>query len=73
MFNKSNNSWIELYKKQRGLCTVCKEPLGYLKEEALEIHHIIPVSKWVNNVELNKISNLRLIHKMCHKMIHVSK
>jgi 5-methylcytosine-specific restriction endonuclease McrA len=67
MFKKSNNSWIELYKKQKGLCTVCKKPLGYFKEDVLKIHHIIPANKKMDNAELTKISNLKLIHKTCHK------
>lgn len=67
MFKKSNNSWIELYKKQKGLCIICKKPLGYFKKDVLKIHHITPANKKIDNVELTKASNLKLIHKTCYK------
>ena len=67
---KSFNNWTLLYNKQKGFCTICKQPLGYLTDTNLEIHHISPVSKanTVKQIEmLNKIDNLELVHITCHK------
>ena len=56
-----------LYKRQNGLCPVCETPLD-LNEE-WEIHHIIPRSKKGSE----KLSNLSLLHKTCHRQITYTK
>jgi RNA-directed DNA polymerase len=71
---KTFNNWSVLYKQQKGICVECGESLGYLLEENLEIHHINQVSKWDSSQEsVNKLSNLQLIHKSCHRAILVAK
>lgn len=69
---KSSNNWSDLYKKQKGVCMVCEESLGYLLEESLEIHHVKPLSENKENKSVNDITNLWLIHKSCHKQITVT-
>jgi hypothetical protein len=66
---ETSNNWSELYKKQKGVCYVCKQSLGYLLEENLEIHHLKQVI--LAPLEVNKIDNLRLLHKSCHRTIKV--
>ena len=68
-----SNKWSELYKQQKGICVICKQSLGYLLEENLEIHHIEPVSKPSLKDEVNQLSNLMLLHKSCHREISVVK
>nr|YP_010338942.1 putative reverse transcriptase protein [Erythrolobus coxiae]UNJ19014.1 putative reverse transcriptase protein [Erythrolobus coxiae] len=70
---KSSNNWSELYKKQRGICTECGQSLGYLLTESLEIHHIKQISKSDLKDPVNCLTNLKLIHKTCHRSIPVSK
>jgi RNA-directed DNA polymerase len=71
---KTSNKWSELYKQQKGICVECGGSLGYLLEENLEIHHINQVSKWdLSQGGVNKLSNLQLIHKSCHRGIPVAK
>lgn len=67
---KTVNKWSKLYEKQGGLCVICEEPLGYLLEETLEIHHVIQVSQ-ASEKDVNRLSNLQLIHKSCHKTIPI--
>jgi len=67
--NLSNN-WSLLYNKQKGFCNICKQPLGYLIDANLEIHHIKPIAtaKTLKQIEmLNSIENLELVHITCHK------
>lgn len=56
-----------LLRRQRGLCPVCKTSL--LNGEDLEVHHVKPKSLGGSD----KLSNLRLLHKECHKQITHSK
>lgn len=60
---KNFNNWSLLYTKQKGVCDICNTGLGYLTTENLEIHHL----KRVDDSLLNDITNLRLVHKSCHK------
>ena len=65
---KSVDKWSLLYKKQKGLCCVCGQSLGYLISENLEIHHLKRVSQLnIGDSSLKDINNLQLIHKSCHK------
>ncbi len=66
----NNNNWTVLYEKQNGICSICKNPLGYLTQSSLEIHHVKFVSSAKTKEELsqlNSIDNLQLLHKTCHK------
>jgi len=67
----SSNNWTELYKRQKGLCPICNTSLGYLLEENLEIHHVECVAEaakfYPANRKVNRIDNLMLVHKTCHK------
>jgi 5-methylcytosine-specific restriction endonuclease McrA len=67
------NNWSELYKKQRGVCSECGQSLGYLLSENLEIHHVQQVAFSNPKDRVNRLSNLRLIHKTCHRSIPVLK
>ena len=69
---KSSNNWSDLYKKQKGVCMVCEESLGYLLEENLEIHHVKPLSTNKESKDVNNIKNLWLIHKSCHVHLTVN-
>ena len=65
---KSVDKWSLLYKKQKGLCSICGQNLGYLISENLEIHHLKRVSQLdVGHPGLKDINNLQLVHKSCHK------
>jgi len=65
---KSVDKWSLLYKRQKGLCCVCGQSLGYLISENLEIYHLKKVSQLnVGDSSLKDINNLQLIHKSCHK------
>ena len=57
----------QLLKKQKGICPVCNGKL--LGWEDLEVHHVIPRKRGGSD----KLKNLRLLHKTCHKQITVSK
>jgi RNA-directed DNA polymerase len=35
----SENLWAKLYNKQKGLCGICNQDLGYFSGENLQIHH----------------------------------
>ena len=65
-----SNKWSALYKKQKGVCTECGQSLGYLLSENLEIHHVAPISTAEVCDKVHVLSNLRLIHKTCHKSLH---
>lgn len=70
---KAKNNWSELYKRQGGVCTECGQALGYLNTDNLEIHHIKQVSRTDDKDQLNRLTNLKLIHKTCHRSIPVVK
>ena len=57
-----------LYKKQKGLCTICKTP--FAEEELFinkpHIHHVIPIFKG-ERPDLE--SNMVLVYSLCHKSI----
>jgi len=59
-----------LYKKQNGYCEICKKPLlvdTFLKAGNLHIDHIRPISEGGSR---SNISNMRLLHIWCHKIVH---
>jgi 5-methylcytosine-specific restriction endonuclease McrA len=58
-----------LLKKQKGICPVCDGILKNNFYEDLEVHHIL--SK--KDKGSDKLSNLLLLHKTCHKQITYSK
>jgi RNA-directed DNA polymerase len=63
----------KLYKIQKGICTMCNKPLLVdiiLKTGTLHIDHIKPISEGGSK---SKISNMRLIHIWCHKVVHAKK
>jgi len=65
---KSVDRWSLLYKRQKGLCSICGQSLGYLISENLEIHHLKKVSQLdVDDSNSKDINNLQLVHKSCHK------
>jgi len=67
---KSVDKWSLLYKRQEGLCCICRQSLGYLISENLEIHHLKRVYQLnVGDSRLKDINNLQLVHKSCHKTI----
>lgn len=54
----------KLFKKQNGVCAVCKKIISI---EDANIHHIIPISEGGN---ASRLTNMILIHLWCHKEIH---
>jgi len=58
-----------LYKNQNGICPICNQGLGYFNSTDLEIHHLKRVSDTPlgEMKDLNKVENLQLLHKECHK------
>lgn len=71
--NKSRHSILlgrvrsQLLKKQKGVCPVCDVRL--LRWEDMEVHHVISRKQGGTD----KLKNLRLLHKTCHKQITTSK
>jgi RNA-directed DNA polymerase len=69
--NKSKyvNKYSLLYKNQNGICPICNQGLGYFNSTDLEIHHLKRVSDTPlgEMKDLNKVENLQLLHKECHK------
>jgi RNA-directed DNA polymerase len=57
----------QLLKKQKGICPVCNGKL--LSGEDLEVHHVVPRKQGGSD----KLKNLRLLHKTCHRQVTVSK
>lgn len=71
---KNFNNWSLLYKKQKGVCSICNAGLGYLSSENLEIHHLKRVADLdVDDPLLSDVINLQLIHQPCHKTLLQSK
>ena len=58
----------KLYKKQKGLCSICKIPFTEqeLFNNKTHIHHIMPIYK-EGRPDLE--SNMTLVHSLCHKSI----
>jgi RNA-directed DNA polymerase len=55
-----------LWKRQKGRCRVCGQPLR-LAEEDCTIHHRI----WRSRGGSDTVDNLELFHANCHRQIHV--
>ena len=58
----------KLYKKQKGLCFICKKPFKEqeLFDDNTHIHHIVPISRGGSP---NSEKNMALVHPLCHKSI----
>ena len=52
--------------KQKGLCYHCEKPIELKSKN--EIHHILPVK----DGGTNKMSNLVVVHWVCHGQIHTT-
>lgn len=67
-FGLFSNTKTKLYKKQKGLCFICKNPFKdqVLFNNKTYIHHIVPISKG-GSPESEK--NMALVHPLCHKAI----
>ena len=64
---RTGRRWIEyLWRKQKGRCRVCDQPLR-LAEEDCQIHHRI----WRSRGGEDTSDNLELLHANCHRQIHV--
>ena len=63
-----SNRKNKLYKKQKGLCSICKNPFTEqeLFNNKTHIHHLTPISKG-GRPDLE--SNMTLVHSLCHKSI----
>ena len=55
-----------LWKRQKGRCMVCGQPLR-LAEEDCQIHHRI----WRSRGGRDTADNMELFHVNCHRQIHV--
>jgi RNA-directed DNA polymerase len=65
------NLWSKLYNRQQGLCTLCKQDLGYFSSDNLQIHHKKQV---VSHPELvHDPKNQELVHISCHKTVPIVK
>jgi RNA-directed DNA polymerase len=70
---ESSNDFHVLYNRQKGKCEFCNRPMEFesvgeeTKPEALEIHHIKPLS--IGGMHAG-YSNKSLLHKSCHKRVH---
>ena len=53
-----------IYRKQKGICPICGEPIEY--DEDFDLHHILPVK----DGGTNEIKNLVFLHSACHKAKH---
>ena len=63
---KNKSKLFTLFKRQNGLCQVCKSKLE--EDDNFNIHHIIPKSSGGKDI----IDNLSLLHKICHRQLHFS-
>ena len=63
-----SNRKNKLYKKQKGLCSICKTPFTEqeLFNNKTHIHHITPIYKG-GRPDLE--SNMTLVHSLCHRSI----
>ena len=67
----SENLWSKLYNKQKGLCTLCKQDLGYFNSDNLHIHHKRQVA--VHPRLIHNFENQELVHISCHKTVLIIK
>jgi RNA-directed DNA polymerase len=63
---KGQTGRITIAKRQYHTCPICNETL--YNEEELHVHHIRPRKNGGTNV----VSNLVLLHEICHRQIHSS-
>ena len=54
----------KLWKKQKGLCPICKDHIN--NGERIHLHHIIPKSQGGGN----SLNNLCIVHEICHRQVH---
>lgn len=70
---ESSNDFYVLYNRQKGKCEFCNRPMEFksiekeTNPEALEIHHIKPLSIGGKH---SGYSNKSLLHESCHKRVH---
>lgn len=58
------SKYQKIFKKQKGICPVCGEPIAL--EDKFELHHILPIKDGGTNHD----KNLVFLHKECHKANH---
>ena len=64
----SKDRWSILYEKQKGMCDICNQDLGYFVEENYEIQHKYSVHKMeLKDSRVGDLENLMLVHRFCHK------
>jgi 5-methylcytosine-specific restriction endonuclease McrA len=56
----------KLLTKQKGFCPKCTQRIS-LEDPDTAIHHVVPLHKGGSK---NKPSNLTLVHRECHALIH---
>ncbi len=61
---KRNRRYRQLFKRQHGLCPVCRQHLE--SGEETHTHHVIPKKSGGTD----DLANLRLVHVYCHHQIH---
>lgn len=66
-----SNIMAILSNKQKSICPICSEPLEYLNNSNLEIHHIKQRSLFSDFKEADKIENKQLLHSNCHRFISI--
>jgi len=69
---KYNSNKEKLFIKQKGICSLCSINIDYDTVLAKDLHidHIQPLSK---KGRKGLLSNMRLVHKECHTLYHISK
>jgi 5-methylcytosine-specific restriction endonuclease McrA len=67
--SKYGSNKEKLFKKQKGICPLCLKEIDFESSYSNDLHidHIIPISK---KGPKGLISNMRLVHKLCHKLHH---
>lgn len=65
IINKATSNKTKLFKRQRGLCTICNTEMNLW--ESMTIHHVIPRSE---GGSLSDLDNLILTHEDCHKGLY---
>ena len=55
-----------LWRRQKGACPLCLEPISYDNGNLWEVHHLL----YIVNGGTDDINNLALLHPNCHRQIH---
>lgn len=64
---EKGSKYYQIAQNQGGKCPICGEYLS--NGEAIETHHIVPMTKGGSD----DIDNLQHLHKICHKVVHSGK